>query len=171
MCVQHYRAKNAADLFLKVPDMFESFSPSALKRVAGWEDYYPRSKFVGPGLFFIMSDRACHFDCQPANIEYSTLRGIPSPNLPVYAQSLLHSLNTVDLEDLIDGMNLDLEGTVDTQWGRWKAGILSGGKATENDVPRWCLKPPLRRELWMKKTSSEAKRQRQGLKYNPSYET
>ena len=181
MCVPHDQVENAADLFHQSPDVFESFGPSALKRVAGLEDYYPRFKFVGLRLFFIlMSDHACHLDCRSANIEHSTSRGIPFPTLPVYAQSLLDSLNIVDLEDLIDGMNLtpewgeehlDLEGTPDTQWGRWKADLVSGGKATEDNVPRWCFKPPLRRELWMKKTSSEAKRQRQGLKHNPNYET
>ena len=127
--------------FTKSLTCLSPFGPSALKRVAGLENYFHPFKFDGLPLFFIlMSDRACHLVCQPANIQYSTLRSILFPTLLVYAQSLLDGLKAVDFKDLIDGMNstqewgeenLDLESTVDAL----EADILFGGKATEDDVP------------------------------------
>lgn len=55
---------------------------------------------------------------------------LPYPKLPIYAQSLPDTMNFVDLEDLIDGMNLTLDwgmenldpdGIIDGDWDRRKA--------------------------------------------------
>ena len=55
-----------------------------------------------------------------------SLNGLPYPQLEVFAPSLLDTLDSVDLEDLVDGMNLteqwgienlDLSGTNDVDLG------------------------------------------------------
>lgn len=180
MCVPTEQLEAAAQLFRAKPENFEPFRPSALSRPEGMEHLFPRFKFVGLRLFFIlMSSQACHLPCGPENIEYSHM-GLPYPKLPIYAQSLLDTINFVDLEDLIDGMNLtldwgmenlDLEGTVDADWGRWKADLLHGGQASEDQIPNWCANPMKRLEAWTERASDEAKKMRQGFKYLPSYES
>lgn len=126
-----------------------------------------------------MSSQACHLPCRPENIEYSHM-DLPYPKLPIYAQSLLDTMNFVDLEDLIDGMNLtcewglenlNLDGTLDGDWGRWKADLLNDGQATEGMVPKWCADPMKRLDMWTERVSDEAKKMRQGFKYLPIYET
>ncbi|KAI9844972.1 MAG: hypothetical protein M1837_005116 [Sclerophora amabilis] len=180
MCVPTEFVEKAADLFRAQPDAFELFRPSALSRSEGMEHLYPRFKFVGMALFFtLMSSQACHLPCDPNNIEYSH-NGIPYPKLPAYAQSLLDTWNIVDLDDLVDGMNLslkwgeenlDLEGTIDAEWGRWRADALHGGKAEAGFIPRWCSNPKKKRDIWAETVSAEAKKNRQGWKYSAKYET
>lgn len=135
--------------------------------------YFPRFKFVGIALFFvILPSRACRIQFCEENIEYSAI-GLPYPRLSIYVQSLIDTYNTVDLTDIIDGMNLtpewggthlDRDGTVDSSWGRWKANLMGGGKAPESDIPGWCLNPPKRRDLWMQRSTAESKIKRQGVK-------
>ncbi|EEP79008.1 predicted protein [Uncinocarpus reesii 1704] len=101
--------------------------------------------------------------------------------LSVYAQSLLETLNLVDLDDLVDGMdlttewgetNLKLDGTADAAWGRWRADFLNNGeKAEDGDIPQWCFNPPNLLEIWQETTSPEAKQHRQGWKYHPRMAT
>ncbi|KAF1961479.1 hypothetical protein CC80DRAFT_437292 [Byssothecium circinans] len=180
MCVPTDQLEAAAQIFRANPIDFEPFRPSALSRPQGIEHLFPRFKSKGLQLFFIlMSAQACHIPCRPENIEYS-LMGLPYPKLSIYAQSLLDTRNFVDLEDLIDGMNLtldwgvenlDLEGTIDADWGRWRANLLIGGQATEDQDPGWCAIPPKRLDAWMERVSNEAKKIRQGHKYLPNYET
>ncbi|KAH9874916.1 hypothetical protein J1614_004404 [Plenodomus biglobosus] len=127
ICVPTEQLDAAAQLFRDKPEQFEPFQPSAMKRAMGIEDYFPRFKFVGLRLFFIlMSSQAHDIPCKPENIEYSQM-GLPYPKLPIYAQSLLDTRNFIDLVDLIDGMNLtrkwgeenlNLEGTINADWGR-----------------------------------------------------
>jgi hypothetical protein len=180
ICVPTEQLDEAADLFRKRPESFEPFGPSTLKRYERLGHLYPRFKFVGLRLFFtITSSQACHILCKPENIEYSQM-AIPYPKLPVYAQSLPDTGNYLDLKDLVDGMNLtlewgeeklDLEGTIDADWGRWRAETLKGGKAEEEEIPKWCMNPQKRRDMWTKKTSDDAKKRRRGFKYHPDYET
>jgi hypothetical protein len=180
MCVPTDQLESAAALYRDKPDTFEPFQPSALSRDQGMEHLFPRFKFEGLRLFFIlMSAQAWHIPCRPENIEYSST-GLPYPKLPIFAQSLLDTRNFVDLEDLVDGMNLtlnwgienlDLEGTIDTDWARWKAKLLFGEQAPEDDVPGWCADPKKRLSAWTEMVSDEAKKMRQGHKYLPIYET
>ena len=97
--------------------------------------------------------------------------------------SVVNDKPGMDLEDLIDGMNLtiewgeenlDLSGTVDYEYGLWRSATLRGCSVKDlpsGQVPGWCRDPPKRREEWMRMASTGAKRNRQGFKYNPSYET
>jgi hypothetical protein len=144
MCVPTELVETAAQLFRDQPDKYEPFRPSALSRSGGMVHLFPRFKFKGLRLFFIlMSSQACHLPCSFENIEYSHM-GLPYPKLPIYAQSLLDIMNFVNLDDLIDGMNLtlewgiqnlELEGTIDADWARWKADLLNGGPVPEDQVP------------------------------------
>lgn len=180
MCVPTELVDTAANIFRTEKDRFEPFRPSALVRVRGIEHLYPRFKFVGLRLFFVlMTSQACHLPCEPKNIEYSHT-GLPYPKQHVFAQGLLDTWNLVDLEDLVDGMNLtvewgeanlDLEGTIDADWGRWRADALHDGKASIGDVPMWCSHPMKRRDVWEETVSAEAKRYRQRHKYLPINET
>jgi hypothetical protein len=188
MCVPTELLEKAANLFRAQTNSFESFRPSALSRVEGMEHLYPRFKFVGIALFFIlMSSQACHLECEPNNIEYSQT-GVPYPKLSIYAQSLLDTRNLVDLDDLVDGMNLtlewgeanlDLEGTIDAEWGRWKADALcrrkpdasDNGKACVGDIPWWCSDPKNRRDIWESVVSQQGKKDRQRHKFLPINET
>ncbi|OAL44274.1 hypothetical protein IQ07DRAFT_522236 [Pyrenochaeta sp. DS3sAY3a] len=118
------------------------------------------------------------FRAKPENFE--PFRPSALSRLPIYAQSLLDTVNYVDLDDLIDGMNLtrewglknlNLDGTVDGDWGRWRADFLNDGQTPEGMVPNWCANPKKRLDIWTEKVSDEAKKARQGFKYLPIYET
>ena len=82
--------------------------------------------------------------------------------------------------------NLDLDGTVDADWTRWRAGVLHAdalhvdgngdgdddNKANEsNHIPAWCSNPPKRLDIWTEKVSDEAKKRRQGFVYSSMYAT
>ena len=172
--------ERATGLFNGRSEVFEPFRPSSLSRPEGLEHLYPRFKFVGLQLFFnLMSTTACHIQCAPAAIEYSFNR-LPYPKLSVYAQSLLDTMNWVDLEDLIDGMDLtlewgkeclDLHGAIDAQWGLWRAHVLHNGEARADEIPMWCHDPPKRLEAWANMVSDDAKKNRQGIKYSPAFKT
>jgi hypothetical protein len=180
MCVPTDQVEAAAQLFRAKPSTFEPFRPSAMSRVQGMENLYPRFKFKGLRLFFIlMSAQSCHMPCRPEHIEYSQT-GLPYPKLPIYVQSLLDTRNFVDLEDLIDGMNLtldwgienlDLEGGFDADWDEWRSNLLIGGIEMGNHISMWRDIPEKRLDAWTKRVSDEAKKIRQGHKYLPQYET
>ena len=180
MCVPTELVDKAANLCRVQHKTFEPFRPSALSRPRGMEHLYPRFKFVGLALFFIlMSSQACHLPCDPEHIEHSQT-GLPYPKLHVFAQSLLDTGNLVDLDDLVDGMNLtmergeanlELEGTMDAEWGRWRADTLHGGKAGADEIPRWCSKPGKRRDMWEEVVSPKAKKARQRHKLLPINDT
>jgi hypothetical protein len=69
---------------------------------------YPRFKFVGIRLFFkVIPDQEYHFTCVPSNIEYSPFTLLPFPTASAFAQALLDGYRLGDLEDLIDGLDLD----------------------------------------------------------------
>jgi hypothetical protein len=177
MCVTTEKLETAANLFRAEPDRFKPFRPSALTRIQGMDHLYPRFKFVGLSCFFIlMTSQACHLPCEPGNIEYSQT-GLPYPKLPVFAQSLIDTWNGVDLDDLVDGMNLtlewgeanlDLDGTVDRDWARWRTDTLHG-KAMHEDHPLWGTQK--RRDIWEEVVSADGKKNRQRHKYQEIYET
>lgn len=180
MCVPTEMVEKVANLFLAQPDSFEFSRASALSRVEGMEHHYPRFKCVGIALFFILkSSQACHLQPEFCSIEYSQ-NGLLYPKPRIYAQSLLDTWNLVDLDDLVDGMNLtsergeanlDLEGTIDAEWGRWKASALHNGEKSAVDMPVWCSDPMKRRDIWNEAVSSEGKRDRQCHKFLPGNET
>jgi hypothetical protein len=185
MCVPTELLEKAANLFRAQTNSFESFRSSALSRVEGMEHLYPRFKFVGTALFFIlMSSQACHLECESNDIEHSQT-GVPYPKLPVYAQSLLETWNLVGLDDLVDRMNLtlewgeanlDSEGTIDAEWGRWKADALyrrkpdasDNGKACVGDIPLWRSDPKNQRDIWESVVSPQAKRTDSATNFFPS---
>lgn len=170
----------AADLFRAKTGRFESFRRSALSYPGRIDHLYSRFKVTGLRLFFILVPAfAYHLEVRPENIELSD-GGLPYPALPAYAQSLLDSKMGVDLDDLIDGMNLtlewgeqhlDLEGTVDASWIWWKHNVTQLPGKNEHKKPSWYSDPDKRREIWTKATSDEAKKTRQGWKFQQNYET
>ncbi|KAL9618325.1 MAG: hypothetical protein Q9160_006975 [Pyrenula sp. 1 TL-2023] len=180
ICVPTEKLTATTKLLEKNREILEPAGPSAIRRVRSIEHLFARFKFVGLALFFVvMSSQACNLPCKPENFEYSQT-GIPYPKLHVYAQCLLDTLSYVDLDDLVDGMilteewgeaNLDLQGFVDTKWGRWKADFTNNGKAPQDRIPMWCHKPPERRTIWVNAAAKEGKKSRQGLKYSELNET
>lgn len=155
----------ATDDFRSRGDIFIPFKPCALTRVDGISHLFPRFKFAGLRLFFILlPSQACHISCEPQNIEFSP-NGVPYPKLPVYAQSLLDTGNWVDLEELVDAMNLkaewgatnlNLNGGPDPEWTRWKARLLN---------IEWYDNPTLgnsKRSVWDGLVTAESKKRRQG---------
>jgi hypothetical protein len=68
---------------------------------------YPLFKQKGLGFtFFLVPASEPHVSCDPAECERSH-NGIPYPKLEHFAQSLLDTQKYADLEDLVDGMDLD----------------------------------------------------------------
>lgn len=91
----------------------------------------------------------------------------------MYAQSLIDTKNSVDLQDLIDGMNLseewgeenlDLEGTTDTEWLERYVYVLR-----QDGVQGMFIfvdpTPVPRREIWTDSVRNEQRRI--GWKYPP----
>ncbi|KAK2738395.1 hypothetical protein FQN57_007072 [Myotisia sp. PD_48] len=191
ICVPTDKLPEATSLFQQKPSQFESFRPSALASTNRLDHLYPRFKAVGLRLFFVLlPGTACHLEPSPTfeNVEFSSM-GLPYPSLPTYTQSLLDGKLGTDLDDLVDGMdlnlewgeeNLDLEGTVDSNWVWWRHFAMS---KTNNDTeqedgvdqkkqrPPWYLNPDKRRDIWIKTVSPDAKKNRQGWKYKAGYET
>jgi hypothetical protein len=144
-----------------------------MKALDGMHHLYPRFKCVGLALFFVLTtSQECHLPCFPENFERSST-GIPYPKLSVYAQSLLDTYNLVDLDDLVDGMNLsiewgdknlNLEGSTDVEWGKWKWDTLQNAGTPESRPPYQITIPNSRREIWIETASAEQKRKWQGWK-------
>lgn len=107
--------------------------------------------------FFLMSSEACYLKVIPKNIEFSSM-GLSYPTLPIYAQSVLDRGNGMDLDDLIDGINLtlewgeenlNLEGTVNTDWILWKYNLTydRDPEDVDNEKRTWYSNPDKRREI------------------------
>ena len=134
---------------------------------------FPRFKFVGIGLFFIiLPSNAYHLSCVPENIEFDRYN-IPYPKLHVLVQSLLESGDFGDLAEVVDGMNLslewgeanlDLEGPIDFEWLRWKNKLLN----SDYSAPE---APMTKRQIYENMVSTKSKIMRQGIKYSEEYET
>lgn len=177
MCVPTDKVDAAAETVRLHDDKYMRFRRSAMYRLGGLEHLYPRFKFVGVALFFvIISSQDCHLSCEPADLEFGQT-GIPFPKLEVYARSLLETGNLADLEDLIDGMNLSiawgethlaLNGTTDVEWAKWKIEIL---RKEGEKLFLWDVAPRGLRDLWRKLASEDRKRRGQGFKYQEAYET
>ena len=155
-----------------------AFRPSAVREARGTQFFYPRFKVVDFALFFvIVPSKDCHISCKSSSFELGRT-DLPFPKLDVYIQSLLETGNEVDLEDLIDGMNLteawgednlDLDGTTDIEWARWKNEIVKKGGVHVQLF--WNTEPRSKREIWQEKASADSKRRRQGWKYKENWET
>ncbi|KAF6230616.1 hypothetical protein HO173_011153 [Letharia columbiana] len=110
----------------------------------------------------------------PARFELGQT-GIPVPKLDVFAQSLLDTNNGVDLEDLVNGLNmewgeeyLELDGSTDVAWANWKAEALEReGKSLHG----WDSTPEKRRKIWQSTVSAYRKKRGQGWKYNAAHVT
>jgi len=88
---------------------------------------FPRFKAMNSTDFWVLVTASfAHITFMSGSVEKSK-GNLPYPSLIFFAQSLLDTQNTVDLEDLIDGMNLseewgeehlDLDKDIDVQWAR-----------------------------------------------------
>ena len=135
-CVPTAQLDDAVALIRKQSDEYTEIQPLRLTlwAINSLRHNHPRFKCDGTKVTCtISSSQYYHIDCDRPNIEKSPHTALPYPTLPVFAQSLLDTENMVDLEDLIDGMNLDLEwgkknldlsGYTDTAWKRWKVDAL-----------------------------------------------
>ncbi|KAI9837595.1 MAG: hypothetical protein M1819_007246 [Sarea resinae] len=185
ICVPTEHLEKAADLFRSKPQHYEPFRPSKLTSPSSVNHLYPRFKFVGLRLFFVLlPSKVCNLECKASNIEFSKA-GLPYPTLPIYAQSLLDGNRAVELDDLIDGMNLtlewgkehlDLEGSIDLDWIWWRMKLLRVTDERDLDEGDDCRPPGFSRPyprlgIWADRVSPEAKKNRHGWKYHPIYET
>ncbi|KAE9373017.1 hypothetical protein N431DRAFT_337881 [Stipitochalara longipes BDJ] len=180
LCVPTDKLTDAASVLGSYDSVYESFRPSVMRALEGMHHLYPRFKLRGIALFFVLTTaQECHIVCAPENFERSQ-NGIPYPKLSVYAQSLLDTNNLLDLDDLIDGMNLsvewglenlDLDGTFDMEWGRWKIDVLRNSGTSIVGLPLHLETPHSRRKTWEHAASSEQKKKRQGWKLLENHPT
>lgn len=173
ICVPNADLDKASALIRSHDTAYSPFRPSAMKALRGMHHLYPRFKFIGVALFFVLTTaQECHIRCSPENFERSKT-GMPYPKLSIYAQSLLDTNNLVDLDDLVDGMNLSVEwglenlqldGSFDAGWGCWKIETLRQAGASGLELPLNLESPRSRRETWEHTASAEQKKKRQGWK-------
>jgi hypothetical protein len=172
--------EKAIDL-VRLREEFEPFLLADVDPRNRLRNVFPRFRFLGLNLFFrIMPGKAYLLDVKSENIEWSQT-GIPYPKLAHYAQGLIDTMDGVDLTDLIDGMNLsvewgeenlDLEGTVSTEWAIWEASVIAGGVPPPGNIRGYVPDPPTRRKVWSKLLDPDARRRRMWPKYpQDTYET
>jgi hypothetical protein len=127
---------------------------------------YPRFKFVGIRLFFkVIPDLEYYFTCIPLNIEYSPFSQLPFPTASAFAQALLDGYRLGDLEDFIDGLNLDED------WGEQNLDLdsytdstrISDAAVREGVDDVLLCDRHMKREIWWKLVG--AKQKRMGIKY------
>ncbi|KAL9089054.1 MAG: hypothetical protein Q9165_005867 [Trypethelium subeluteriae] len=139
--------------------IYDPFPPGHVQ-VGSLHHTFPRFKLRGVGFWFLLiPSEDCHFECKSPNLERSK-SGLPYPKLDVFAQSLLDMDDRVNLTDLVDGMdlseewslqNLVLDGTTDANWAERKnVKIRSSVPLTESSC-LWELSaaPFSRREILM----------------------
>ncbi|EGP90001.1 uncharacterized protein MYCGRDRAFT_27447, partial [Zymoseptoria tritici IPO323] len=125
LCIDDDQFDTAVALLELESKIVHPFRHSAMKPNGTIDHRFPRYKFTGARCFFhVVPSWVYRVSCDDDSIEFSR-KGLPFPKLQVFAQSLLETMNRVDLQDLIDGMNLTyewglenlvLEGTSDTTW-------------------------------------------------------
>lgn len=127
---------------------------------------YPRFKFVGIRLFFkIMPDLEYYFTCIPSNIEYSPFSHLPFPTASALAQALLDGYRLGDLEDFIDGLDLDEdwgEQNLDLDSYTDSARIKDAAEREGVEDVLLCDRQ-MKREIWSRHVV--AKQKRMGVKY------
>lgn len=134
------------------PDRYIPFAPDVRLEPDNPQCRWPRFKCVGLGLFFLLVP--AREVCVAIEEEGSIVRGktgLPFPSLPIFVRSLIDAENTLDLEDLVDGMNLSEE---------WAA--ANGVHISDKTYPDSHISP---RSHWERLTRTKQKRM--GLKYNP----
>ncbi|EGD83973.2 hypothetical protein H112_07654 [Trichophyton rubrum D6] len=125
LCVPDAQLEKAVEIFTSNHHILEPCEPFPLRRPGSLDHRFPRFKAVGRTDFWLLLPASsCHFICEPENIEWS--QGcLPYPKLHVNTQSLIDTINRIDLAALVDGMDLseewgiehlDLEGNTDTEW-------------------------------------------------------
>jgi hypothetical protein len=93
---------DAAEAVFTNRSFLEPFKPLSMISMSYLDHFFPRFKFVGIALFFVlMPAKAFHIDCGEETIEHSAT-GLPYPRLPVYAASLIDNHNMGDLEEVVD---------------------------------------------------------------------
>jgi hypothetical protein len=127
---------------------------------------YPRYKFVAiRPSFKVIPDLEYYFTCIPSNIQYSPFSLLPFPTASAFAQALLGGYRLGDLEDFIDGLNLD------EAWGEQDLDLDSYTDSTRmrDAAKREGVEDVLlcgrhmKREIWRRQVG--AKQKRMGIKY------
>jgi hypothetical protein len=134
---------------------------------------YPRLKHNGVNIFFqLLPSKDFHFDCEPFNFVRSQ-KGLPYPKLGIYIQSLIDTHDMVALCDVVDGTdvnedwgekNLDLSGTIDAGWIKWKNDAIRAQEEGSWNI--FCLVETQivsRRKTW--EDAVRGKEKRLGFKY------
>ncbi|KAL1891393.1 hypothetical protein Sste5346_007656 [Sporothrix stenoceras] len=133
---------------------------------------FPRFKGVGINFYFsLFSDKYFHIDItcrEPANLQCSP-NGLPYPTLAALLQSCLETYDRVALADAIDvsdvsdewgQLHLDLDGTIDLTWARWKNERMAAAEARGFPVMGRATTVPFeKRALWdLMVTNKDARR-------------
>lgn len=178
LCVEDDKLETASTLIAAAQHLLKPFRPSAMKPSGTIDHHFPRFKFLGFRCFFhIVPGWAHRMPCSPDSIELSR-KSLPFPKVEVFAQSLLETMNRVDLVDLIDGMDLtyawgvehlDLEGRTDTEWAERRLQFHDQCDEWPPTFLRKDGKPKL--DIWHQVASPESKARRRGHKALPRDET
>ncbi|TWU72668.1 hypothetical protein ED733_002608 [Metarhizium rileyi] len=163
ICVPTELVSKAVQLLESPPqsDVYVRIDPIRCAQVHSMIHTYDRFQSRGIWhIFVIVPSFDVHLDCRPANIVRS-LRGLPYPDLKVFAQSCLDRRNVVELCDLIDGTdvseewgeeNLDLEGTHDVEWASAMRRRTTEWDVEKEGKPRpidfWPTRPKSKRIIW-----------------------
>nr|POF17012.1 hypothetical protein CFP56_57828 [Quercus suber] len=178
LCVEDDEIATASALIRSQDHILQPFRRSAMKPSGTIDHHFPRFKFTGYRCFFHVVPALVHrISCESDAIEFSR-KGLPFPKLAVYAQSLLETMNLVDLDDLVDGMNLsyawgvenlDLEGVTDTAWAAQRHLFHDERGEWPPIFLRKVARPKL--EIWRQVASEDSKNRRRGHKALPRDET
>ncbi len=132
---------------------------------------YPRFTLKGVNYFFMLVPAfECRLSPTPDQREHSA-SGIPYPKLPLLAQSLLDLQRYADLDDLVDGMDLDeawgeanlqLDGPPPVEYIREKNDMISRSlPESMGDAVIFALlseRPRAARDVWLRTVSTKHKR-------------
>ncbi|SMQ47809.1 unnamed protein product [Zymoseptoria tritici ST99CH_3D7] len=178
LCIDDDQFDTAVALLELESKIVHPFRHSAMKPNGTIDHRFPRYKFTGARCFFhVVPSWVYRVSCDDDSIEFSR-KGLPFPKLQVFAQSLLETMNRVDLQDLIDGMNLTyewglenlvLEGTSDTTWAARRCDLH---EAYGDYLPAFLRREGAQRmQVWKRVASGDARAKRRGHKALPKDET
>jgi hypothetical protein len=110
ICVPSPLLQKGKELIQANADRYLPFAPKILNNPAEPICKYPRFKLTGLQLFFLLvPSEAVHFSFDEPDCIVRGKTGLPLPALKPFVQSLLDSNNLVDLEDAVDGMDIQEE--------------------------------------------------------------
>ncbi|EFQ98225.1 hypothetical protein MGYG_01260 [Nannizzia gypsea CBS 118893] len=168
LCVPDSQLEKAVEIFTSNCHTLEPCAPFPLRRRGSLDHKYSRFKAIGRTDFWLILPASyCHIACEPDNIEWSQGR-LPYPKLHIYAQSLVDTMNKIDLAALVDGMDLteewgiehlELDGNTDTDWRKNMMKRFGDNSLTADSTSTLC-RPVSRLELWKEYVSSKESRMR-----------